>query len=217
MNPTPTTPTPGLMIDLLDRKIRQMHEALGSLAAGDLSSIKPERSLTQNHFYCMIDFSAGKSDAELSNMATLLVANIACLKDHLKVWCQTNNKAFEGDKIIDSDRCVALVHDLWNIDKHAELTRPPRSGHHPRIRGLRQTLNLITGTTTGSGAMITFDPYTGQMTTRTLGGASVKLVVSGEVVDAGGNLLGDLAEICEKATTAWEQALTQAGVPIPTR
>lgn len=205
------------MLDLLDRKIRQMHEALGDLKDSDLSSIKPERLSTHRGFYFKVDFSQGNTEAGLANVASLLITNIACMKDHLKVWCTKNNKIFEGENLIDSDKNVALVHDLWNIDKHAELNRAPRSGHHPRIQGLSQMLSLSTGTSAGSSAMFTIDPRTGEMKTQTQGGGSVKRVITGQVVDEHGALLGDFAEICEKATAAWEQALNRAGVAIPAR
>ena len=209
------------MLDLLDLKIRQVHEALGALKGSDLSSIKPERLSAYQGFYLEVDFSQGNTEAGLANIASLLITNIACMKDHLKVWCSKNNKVFEGENLINSDKNVALVHDLWNIDKHAELDRAPRSGHRPRIqglsRGLSQMLSLSTGISAGSSAMITIDPRTGTMKTQTQGDGSVKLVITGQIVDEHGAVLGDFAEICEKATAAWEQALNRAGVTILAR
>lgn len=205
------------MLDLLDRKIRQMHEALGGLKDSDLSSIKPERLSTHQGFYFKVDFSQGNTEAGLANIASLLIANIACMKDHLKVWCSKNNKIFEGENLINSDKNVALIHDLCNIDKHAELNRAPRSGHRPRVQGLSQTLGLSVGTSAGSSAIFTIDPRTGEMKTQTQGDGSVKLVITGQVVNEHGALLGDFAEICETATTVWEQALNRAGVTIPAR
>lgn len=155
------------MLDLLDRKIKQMHEALGNLEEANLSSIKPEQGSTPRGYYCKVDFSQGKTDAGLANIATLLIANIACMKDHLKAWCSKNCKAFEGDTLINSDKNVALIHDLWNTEKHAELNSKPRSGHHPKIQGLNQALSLSTGTSAGSSAVFTFDPRTGEMKTKT--------------------------------------------------
>lgn len=205
------------MLDLLDRKIRQMHEAFGDLKDPNLSSIKPTQLSTQWGFYFDVDFSQGSTDAGLANVVSLLITNIACMKDHLKVWCKKNNKAFDGDKLVDSDKNVALIHNLWNIDKHAELNRPPRSGHKSRIQGLSQTLRISTDTSAGSSATSTFDPITGEMKAQTPGGGSVTRVITSQVVDEHGALLGDFAEICEKATATWERALNKAGVTIPAR
>lgn len=205
------------MTDLLDRKIRQMHEALDGLGEADLSTIKTEHSVSGNRYYCGVDFSQGRTEAGLANIASLLIANIACMKDHLKAWCSKNNKSFEGDKLIKNDRNVAIVHDLWNIDKHAELDKLPRSGHLPKLQDLHQSLNLSTGPKAGNSTILTFDPKTGEMLINTNDGGSAQLLIRGQVIDEHGILLGDFTDICEKATAAWEQALKLAGVTIPVR
>ena len=205
------------MLDQLDRKIRQMHQALDDLEESDLSSITSEHLTMPHGYHCKVDFAQGTTEVGLANIASLLIGNIACMKDHLKVWCSKNNKAFDGDSLIDSDMNVALVHDLWNIDKHAELDKPPRSGYRLRILNLRQTLNISTGASAGSSAMFSFDPRTRKTRTETQGGGRVSLLISGDVVDEHGNRLGDFADICEKAAAAWGQALNRAGVVIPVR
>ena len=194
-----------------------MHEALGNLEESDISSIKSERGFTRQGFYIKIDFSQGDTEAGLANIVTLLITNIACMKDHLRAWCLKNNKVFEGESLIDSDKNVALIHDLWNTDKHAELNRAPRSGHHPKIQGLRKALRISAGPSANSGAMFSFDPQTGEMKVQTHGDGNVKLVITGQITDEHGTQLGEFEEVCEKAATAWEQALNRAGVTIPTR
>ena len=200
------------MLDILDRKIRQMHEALGQLQNSDISSVKSEEERTGTRYYCKVDFSGGKSDAELANVATLLVANIACIKDHLKSWCKSADRVFEGDALIDSDINVAIVHDLWNIDKHAELDKAPRSGCIPKIKDLHQSLRLSTGKQAHS---ISPDDMYIQTGLRLVGSGSATLAISGSVVDENGKTLGDFSDICEKAVVSWEKALLRAGVPIP--
>jgi len=203
------------MIQLLDRKVRQMHAALEGLSTDDLSTIELTTGATPTLYYAAIDFSGNQ--VNLANTATLLVTNIACLKDHLKAWCQKNGRPFEGDDLINSDREVPIVHDLWNLDKHAELNRPPRSGFRPEIRNLRRPLRLSTGTGAGSEALFMFDPRTGTMTFRASGTGSVSLQLQGEVVDESGRVVGEFSAICEKAAVGWEGALLRAGVPIPAR
>ena len=204
------------MLDKLDLKIRQMHRALGDLKQSDLSTIEPEVSFSRRGLYVSVDFSQGSTEEGLANIASLLVANIASLKDHLKVWCNNNSVPFNGENLINTDQNVALVHDLWNIDKHAELNRTPRSGHLPHIKGLNQMLSVSTGTVAGSSASFTMD-INGEIKVETTGGGNVNLAITGQVVDENEVLLSDFADICEKATTAWEQELKQAGVPIPVR
>jgi len=203
------------MIDTLDRKIRQMHLALANIKNEDFSTIKMERGETVGGFYCAINFNDSTSDVELANVASLLVSNIACLKDHLKIWCKKHGRSFEGDKLIDSNLSVALVHDLWNVDKHAELNKPPRSGHHPKLTGLRRVLALSSGTQTGSSSSFSFNPRAGKVIIGTSGSGAVQIVLFAQIVDENNTPLGLFSTICEQAAAAWEQELKKAGVPIP--
>jgi hypothetical protein len=203
------------MIDTLDRKIRQMHLALENIKNDDFSTMKIERGKTVDGFYCAINLNDSSSDIELANIASLLVSNIACLKDHLKIWCKKYGCSFEGDKLIDSNLSVALVHDLWNVDKHAELNSPPRSGHHPKLIGLRRTLALSSGTQPGSSSSFSFNLKTGEVITGTSGSGTVNIELFAQIVDETNTVLGLLGNICKQAAEAWEQELKKAGVPIP--
>jgi hypothetical protein len=195
------------MLDALDLKIRQMHEALSNLVNPDLSRLKAEYVEIPGGHYCRLDFSEGQSNAQIANTASPLIANIASIKDHLKVWCAKSGARFEGDKLIDSNQDVAIIHDLWNVDKHAELKRPPRSGHVPKLVNLRQNLKLSTGTSAGSFAVFTMDPRTGEMRAHSGGGGTVTLSVDANVVDETGRPLGDFASMCDRAAASWEKTL----------
>jgi len=205
------------MLDVLDRKIRQMHLALGDLEKSDLSQLKSTVVEDKGGFYRELDFNQGQSDAQLANTAYLLISNIASLKDHLKAWCKKHGTNFEGDKLINGNVDVATIHDLWNIDKHAELNRAPRSGRIPRLENLRQDLKLSTGTSANSSALFMMDPRTGKMISQTTGSAKITLSINADVIDENGDRIGDFAKMCEDATGAWEETLLAAGVPIPPR
>src|SRR5258708_7892605 len=118
----------------IEQKLAQLYAALGEMLVTEkLSSIKPTSKRVGNEFITSIDFTMGTDRATAANRVSLLLNNIACLKDHLKSWCKKNGKRFTGDQLIDSNRDVAIIHDLWNLDKHAELDRPSRSGLSPRF------------------------------------------------------------------------------------
>ena len=68
-----------------------------------------------------------------ANRVSLLLNNIACLKDHLKSWCKKNGKPFTGDQLMDSNRDAAIIHDLWNLDKHGGPSHDSKSGLSPRL------------------------------------------------------------------------------------
>lgn len=116
------------MPDKLDLRIRQMHAALNAISSDELEGIRAEIGVVDGGVYAELDFNKDSDEAELANQADLLIQNIASIKDHLKVWCKKYGANFGGDDLIDSNRAVALVHDLWNTSKHGELNRPPRSG-----------------------------------------------------------------------------------------
>ena len=107
-----------MSVDALDRKVRQMHDALGTLRTEDLSSLSIETRAN----YIGINFSQGTTLEGLANIASGMIANIACLKDHLKVWCKKNAKRHNCENLINTNKDVAIIHDLWNIDKHANST-----------------------------------------------------------------------------------------------
>jgi len=203
------------MIDVLDRKIRQMHAALAGLVTDDLSTIKPQFAEADGRYYTKVDFNQDSDEIALANAASLLITNIASMKDHLKVWCNKNGVAFHGETLINNNRTVALIHDLWNIDKHAELNKPPRSGHTPKLQDLRKNLSLSSGSVAGSVVFFSMDPRTGKITTGTSSGGSVQLALRAQIVDENGNVLGDFSSICKQAVDEWAKALSSAGVQLP--
>jgi hypothetical protein len=198
----------------LDLRIRQLHEAMGQARSSDLSTIQPRTGVVGSSYYVSVDFSDGISDAELANVVSLFVANIACLKDHLKAWCKAHSKPFQGDALIDSNRDVGLIHDLWNRDKHYDLNKS-RTGLFPEIRSISRSARLTTQAMAGSRIAMTLDPRSGQL--KTHGDGKVELVIDADVVDANGARISDLLEIAERAVGAWEAALAAAGVMVPPR
>ncbi len=165
-------------------------------------------------FYLGVDFSDGVSDAELANIVSLCIANLACLKDHLKAWCAAHNKPFRGDALIDSNRDVGIIHDLWNRDKHFDLRRS-RTGLFPELRNISRAARLTTQAQKGSWVAMTLDPRTGQL--KTQGDGKVELVIDADIVDSTGTRVGRLTEIAERTIVAWEAELIAAGVSLPLR
>ncbi len=202
------------MLDLLDRKLRQMHAALAGLSSSDLSNIRTQITHSDGYAYTKVDFNENSDPIALANAASLLIANIASLKDYLKAWCKKQSIQFPGDILINNNKSVALIHDLWNIDKHAELTSP-RSGYMPKLQNLTTALTISAGTEAGGAAIFSMDPRTGKMTTSTSGGGTVQLALVAQIVDELGNNLGDFTQVCTEAAEAWSVTLSAAGVPLP--
>jgi hypothetical protein len=202
------------MIDVFERKIQQMHAALDALSSSDLSKVKSHVTKAEGHIYSRVDFNEHSNPIVLANAAQLLTANIASIKDHLHVWCKKNSKPLTGDFLINSNASVAIIHDLCNVDKHAELNRPPRSGFTPSLRNLVTALQITAGTQAGGGAFFSMDPWTGKMSSGSTGGGSVYLTLTAEIVDENGLFRSEFRQTSEEAVDAWMNELQTIGVPL---
>lgn len=190
----------------IEQKIEQMYRALGDIEVTEkLPSIKPQTKRVGNQFETSIDFTRGTDSATAANRVLQIVANVACIKDHLKTWCAKNGKPFTAEDLINSNRNVAIIHDLWNLDKHAELNRPSRSGLSPRLDGPAYTALEVRG----EPFSVTMGFYEGG-TVEATGEASLRVVAT--VVDKDGTPLGNFETIADKAVEAWEIELKKAGV-----
>lgn len=161
-----------------------------------------------------VEFRDDRSESELANLVASLLASIASIKDHLNVWCEANGASAPGDALINSNLAVALVHDLWNRDKHGALTRP-RSGYQPYLSSVEQSLQVEPVSGPGSSLEVRLDTLTGE--TRAFPGPNTRLslVVDGEILDETGKSLGSLLSTCNEALEAWMSTLERAGVPLP--
>ena len=198
------------MPNALDRKIQKIYAALGVVVSDHLTTanIKPQITKTDTGFIFEMNFDEGTSEIELENAVTLLVTNIASIKDHFKVWCGNNHVTFTGDELINNNLDVAIIHDLWNIDKHAKLTSQPRSGFTPTLQGLQRGMVLSGQSTANISVNLTGEDS--QVTTD----GSFQFIITGQVIDENGKIRGDFTEICTKAIDAWLNLLKSTGVPI---
>jgi hypothetical protein len=191
----------------IEQKLAQMYAALRELEiTNKLPSIKPTTKRVGNQFVTSFDFSKGTDVATAANRVSLLLNNIASLKDYLKAWCKKNGKPFTGDQLIDGNRDVAIIHDLWNLDKHAELNRPSRSGLAPRLAQPPQTELKLRGGPEPASVMF---PASRGGAIQVTGEASLR--IGATVVDKNGNPLGDLETISLKAVAGWEAEFVKAG------
>lgn len=196
---------------MIEQKLEQLYAALAEMQVTEkLASIKPTTVASGNRLVASIDFTKSTNRAAAANRVSLLLNNIACLKDHLNAWCKKNGKRSTGDQLINSNRDVAIIHDLWNLDKHVELNRPSRSGLSPRLLQPAQTVLAFKGG--GSETPMVTIPLFGDGQTQTQG--EVSLRISATVVDKDGKTLGELEAISLRAVAAWEAEFVKAGLKI---
>lgn len=194
--------------DRIDLKLRRLYHALET-ARVEHVGVVPFDTRQAHAGSGVIDFRAGSNEAADANVLLGLVASIASLKDYLKAWCVSRGAPFAGDTLINSNRDVAIVHDLWNLDKHAELQKS-RSGLSPTLRHI------------GRGMMVR-PPAGEKAVSVSLCIAPFGLYFSGKqfvgvdasVVDSAGKHLGSALEIAERAIEAWETEYRSSGIPLP--
>ncbi|WP_457442413.1 hypothetical protein [Roseateles sp. P5_E4] len=203
----------------MNLKLRQLHAALDEAHIKDLSGLNFKRGEAPipyaegaEAFY--LDVNLGATDAQLANAVDSLLNNIARLKDHLKSVCNSTGAQFEGDNLINGNRDVAIIHDLWNLGKHAELNSS-RSGLFPTLRGLQRVISAISGMG-GAGIEFSFGP-TDVGSIVVPNGATAAVEIFAEVVDQNGQVIDLLMPIAWRAVAAWEVELAKAGIPLPAR
>lgn len=196
--------------DKLALRVKRLRNALNVVRNDDLSTLPVQSERQGPRFTGGFDFSKDHDEAQVENAIWTFIASVASLKDHLKDWCNSNGAKFEGDALIDSNRDVAIVHDLWNRDKHSTL-KHSRSGLYPELIHTRKCLVLdhrpgqtqarLTFTVTPKGLEIA--------------ATSSFIGIDGIVVDNTGAKRGSILFIAERAIVAWEQTMVRAGVVLP--
>ncbi len=196
----------------IEQKLAQLYAALSEMKITEkLASMKPTTAISGGRTITSWDFTKIESPATAANRVSLLLHNIACLKDHLNTWCSKNGKPKTGDQLIDGNRDVAIIHDLWNLDKHAELNRPSRSGLSPRLQQPAHTTLERKITTTEETLIFAVSLSNGGQL-QPVEGTNAKITAT--VIDDAGNTLGDLDSISLRAVAAWEAEFVKAGLTI---
>jgi len=139
---------------------------------------------------------------------------VGSLKDHIKdAWKETglpmpSPKPWED--LLNNDNSVAIVHDLWNLNKHGSLDRPPRSGFIPRLSEGAIEIGNSLGHVGGGSANDTLVLVGGEFGRALFvgpGGNPVPCRVRVSVLDEHRNTKGDFLDICCRAISGWNRVL----------
>lgn len=203
--------------DDLTARVRRIYAAISASVEADVNKFLATVIDRQNFTSIYQDFSGGLREEEISNLAHMALSNIASLRDHLIKWAGANGKDPQRvwDTFHDSIP-LRIVQDLFNNDKHGYPPKDGRgnSGVAPMLAEVNRVMRLKTKPRAGSGVMLTLGPGGRPVVS---GDGTASVVVTGQVVDKDGKVLGDLYDIELKAVEAWENLLTEYGVQLPTR
>jgi hypothetical protein len=199
------------ILNLLIDRLNQMHAALGAISDYDLTSLRPVITVTPHSV--STEYQLGSDRVALMNQASLVIDSIGKLKDHFKEWLKQNGRSSQiSEDVINDNPAVAIIHDLWNKEKHVHLTKPSRSGHDPELVIRDRGLVVGRGTEVLSQLSFVLDTETGALMLDKQGDVCIRL--NAEIRDQHGTLLGDFEDVCTQAAQCWLSAMKSEGVTI---
>lgn len=199
------------MDDAILHRLDRIYSAIGSIEEEDLEKLRATVIRTEKAFSIIQDFRGGFSDADLSNYAHGVIHGIANLGDHLRRWAAQNGQdKAKVNETVDISPDLQIIIDLSNNDKHGY---PPRNGGHskkaPQLTEVTRLMRLQTQEKKDSGIGMTFAADGKPIF---FGDGTAKAVITGDVVDAQNNRIGDLYDISINAVGAWEKLITHFGL-----
>jgi len=199
--------------DDLILRVKRLYAAIKETEETDISKFLP-KVINDGHrkgFYQ--DWSGGLSEAELTNIAHSLIYNIAHFDAPLKKWADRNSQdKTKLDDVFNSSLALRILKDLSNYDKHAYPLRDGgHSGKSPRVDEFRRIMQMTTKPEKDSFVALTFTP---QGVPKVLGDGTAKVIVTGDILDRGGNRIGDFHETAFEAIEDWESVLGDFGVKL---
>ncbi|MFA5308961.1 MAG: hypothetical protein WC370_05670 [Dehalococcoidales bacterium] len=197
--------------DELIQRIQCIYTALGSSIETDIKKLKPKVIQDSNKTVILQDFSGGRKDSEIRNIANILIFNVANLGSHLKKWSNENDKdKSKVDATFKNSKSIRIIKDLSNNERHGyDPTKKGNSGLAPRLNGISSIMQMTTKPTKGSFVAYTFNRQGEQ---KILGNGSYKVIITGEILDCSGNKIGDLYDTLLEAIKDWEKLLSGFGV-----
>jgi hypothetical protein len=80
----------------IEDKLNQLYAALREMnVSASMSSITPQFRRIRNKNVAVYDLNQATDSATAANRVSLLLHNIACLKDHLNAWCEKTESSRE--------------------------------------------------------------------------------------------------------------------------
>lgn len=138
-------------MDQLERRLDRIYSALAAVRETDLTNFEVTPGEWNGQNTIGVDFRAGLTDDQLSNLAHSAIHNVAHLEGHLIRWAKSKN--LNSDLVtggIARSKALEVVIDLSHNDKHGY---PPRdggkSGLAPRLRDLERFMLMGVGSWTG--------------------------------------------------------------------
>jgi hypothetical protein len=198
--------------DLLSRLCR-IYASIKASAEFDMNKLPAKVYRGRSVKSICQDFTGNISESDRANLAHMVIHNIGCLQDHLSRWATANGKdRTKVDATFDCSLDLKIIEDLWNNDKHGH---PPRNGGFsrisPRLHSIKRLMRLTTQSNVGSFVTMTLGPGG---VPQIAGDGTACAVITGDVVNKDGKLIGNLIDIMQHAIEAWEALMREYGIII---
>jgi len=194
-------------------RVERLYGAIGATVQTDISKLMPKviNDGSQADFYQ--DWSDGRSDAELTNTANILIHNIANLRDVLKKWCVRNGKdKIKVDDAFKNSQALRIIKDLSNNDRHGyDPKKQGDSGKSPRVDRITTIMRMNTKPGKESFVSLTLDR---QGVPQKTGPGTAKVIITGDILDGDDNKIGDLHKAAVEAVKTWGVVLGAFGVKL---
>ncbi len=188
------------------RRFRRIRAAFGDVSQLHLEAAPAALVSSPTSARVFQDWSGGRSQEHMEKDLNSILAEVTGLMDRAKGWMNAQGRDEQlVPTFMKGNRSVALMQDLANADKHQELTRPPFSGHRPRLANVRRVMRTV-GTLQmqmgRDGRMIATGP------------GSASLILTGEILDENGVLLAELDAVIDEALSQWEGFFNTHGLTL---
>jgi len=199
--------------DELRIRIQRIYEAVDEVVETDISKFMPKVIKDDKRIGFYQDWSGGRSEAEVENIAHILIYNVANLKDHLRKWADNNGKdKSKANAAFRASQALKIIKDLSNNDRHGyDRAKKGNSGKSPRIDKINTIMRMTTKPEKGSFVSLTFDR---QGVPKITGSGNAKVIITGDILDRDGNKIGDLYDTLLEAINVWERVLSEFDVKI---
>ena len=191
----------------IERRLSRLYAAVGELEETDLSKF-PVRAMSPSSSERVHDFSGGRTDEGLENLAHSVIAGIANLGDHARTFAKLSGRDPKlVDGAIGQSESLRLLIDLANREKHGGDRRDGgESGQQPRLGLIVRGLELRP--LGGVNVAVSF----GEAGTVVTPAGHLAVVLNAQILNATGETIGYLRDLVKEGLRAWEGLFREWGI-----
>lgn len=192
----------------LRRLVAHLESAFRRASTAPSDDINVTKGTDENGFpWEAVTFNGGLRSWH--NDIRVIIDCVGSLKDHTNRACDDLGLNRFGDKVINGDIHAAVIHDLWNTQKHGCLNHPPRSGFCPKLGDVSLEIGQPNGDENPVLAVVT-DEF-GESWFVGKDGRKLPGRVKAHILDENGTVFGDVLAEVQLAAVAWNKELPQIG------